>query len=84
MIGAAVFVATLIGTPSRDRRGIALDPVPERPPGEGLQDLISPALGLLDRGAALGVAGKKRRLGSKPVELARDLDRALDPVPVES
>ena len=48
-----------------------------------LQLLVAEALGLLDRGALLGVGGEERRLGPQPVELAGDLARALDLVAVD-
>ena len=58
------------------RRAIALQRVPEDPAHGRLEDLVAPALGLLDRDPLVGVRRIERRLGADAVELAGDLARA--------
>ena len=65
------------------RRAIALQRVPEDPAHGRLEDLVAPALGLLDRDPLVGVRRIERRLGADAVELAPDLARARQLPPVD-
>ncbi len=65
------------------RRAVALDRVPEDPPDSVLEDLVAPALRVLDLDALRRVGGEERRVGLDLVERLRDLARARDPPAVD-
>ncbi len=80
-IGAEVAAAIRAGMPSRAsgpasfRKAHLIGLVAlQRPPDDGawhlLEHLLAPALGLLDRGAALRVGGEQRRIRLQRLELA--------------
>ena len=88
--GGASLAATPTGMPSLraleiggELGAVVLQRVPDDAARHGLEHLVTPRLGLLDRAPPLRVAWKQRRRRDERIQCARDGPRALKPCPVE-